>query len=196
MVVSWNYFNQHWFGERETHLQLQVKPERWRWIKKTTESLTLALALALTLTLTLTLLEDQRASHARDVYTTRLFSNPSLKTLGASASVEPFIKYQAILWENLSWKLLKRVEVLQTSGMLALVTQCIWTTKIHLLIRKRNKQNCHSVLVLRFCWTRELLLHTMGLLIMFLLLLREEKTAMLFLNLAPINRHIPQGMST
>lgn len=76
-----------------------MKPERWRWIKKTTESLTLALALALTLTLTL--LEDQRASHARDVYTTRLFSNPSLKTLGASASVEPFIKVPLSLYMHI-----------------------------------------------------------------------------------------------
>lgn len=63
-------------------------------------------------------------------------------------------QYHDTLWESLSWKLQKRVEVLQTSSMLVLGTRCIWTKRIHLLSKKRSKQNCHSVLVLRYCiWT-------------------------------------------
>lgn len=82
--------------------KLQVKPERWRRIKKTTESkLTPSLTLALVPALILIRSEDQRASHARDAYTTHLLANPSLKTLGASASVEPFIKVPLSLYMHI-----------------------------------------------------------------------------------------------
>ncbi|ERM96570.1 hypothetical protein AMTR_s00001p00269780 [Amborella trichopoda] len=118
------------------------------WEKKVILYPTMVLVTIITLAAA-ALMEDQKASHAKDASITLPISNPNATTLVVSGSQDLFNKCQVMSLGSRRWRLRRMVVAYQTSSILVWVTLSTWTTKIIQLNIMKSMLNCPFVLALR-----------------------------------------------